>query len=100
MMGKAFSTLQHVFAVLPRFVALAPAVLVCIVVLVWQRRHDSRVWLLVAMMCTLIVGYFFWWGSANAFHFKLEQPLGPFYGYPLLMPLAVAGAWGATTLRS
>jgi 4-amino-4-deoxy-L-arabinose transferase-like glycosyltransferase len=98
--GEALETLRHFWAVLPRFVAFAPAVLACIVVLLVRRPRDRRTWLLVAMIGGLVVGYFFWWGSANAFHFKLERPLGPFYGYPLLVPGAVAAAWGFVTLRS
>lgn len=98
--GVAFETLRHFFFVLPRFVAFAPVVLGCIVVLFRRHPRDPRAWLLFAMFATNIVGYFFWWGNANTFHFRLEYGLGPFYGYPLLIPLAVAGAWGATEIRS
>jgi hypothetical protein len=98
--GLAFSTLQHLFAILPRFIAFAPAVVAGVGVLIWNKRRDARMWLLVAMMLTIIIGYFFWWGSANEFHFKLENALGPFYEYPLLPPLFIAGAWGVITLRS
>jgi hypothetical protein len=98
--GLAFSTLQHLFAILPRFIAFAPAVVAGVGVLIWNKRRDARMWLLVAMLLTIIIGYFFWWGSANEFHFKLENALGPFYAYPLLPPLLIAGAWGVVTLRS
>jgi hypothetical protein len=96
----ALETLRHVFAILPRFLGLFPLIIVGLIVVIWIRRRDARLWLLVSMMVIIIVGYFFWWGSANAFHFHLEKAMGPFYHYPLLPPLFVAAAWGFWMIRS
>ena len=96
--GRAFSTLGHLFSSLPHFVALAPAVLVCGGVCLWSRRRDARVWLLVAMIASVVVGYFFWWGVANSYAFGLDRSLGPFYYYPVLAPICVLAAWGAIAL--
>jgi len=98
--GTAFSTLGDFFLILPRFVAFAPAVVVCVVVLFRARGRDPRVWLLVSMFVANVVGYFFWWGNANTLHFDLQYSLGPFYGYALLVPLAAATGWGATEIRT
>jgi hypothetical protein len=98
--GLALATVRHTFAVLPRFIGFAPLVAACVGVLIWKRRKDERVWLLVAMIGTVIVGYFFWWGTANAYNFGLEYGLGPFYHYPMLGPLFVAASWGFMSLRS
>jgi len=98
--GLALSTLRHFFAVLPRFVAFAPAALICFGLVIFRRWRDARLWLLVAMMLTVIVGYLFWWGTADAFHFGLERELGPYYEYPILAALCVAVAWGFMLLRS
>ncbi|HWS45390.1 MAG TPA: glycosyltransferase family 39 protein [Acidimicrobiia bacterium] len=98
--GEAFATLRHVVAVYPRFVAFAPAVVICLGVAVVRRRRDPRLWLLVAMMLTVLVGYFFWWGVDNAFRFRLERALGPFYHYPALAALCIAAAWGVRLLRT
>ena len=50
--------------------------------------------LLVAMIATLVVAYFFWWGVANAVEFGLYESLGPFYHYLALGPLAVLAGVG------
>ena len=92
--GRAVATARHTIAVLPRFTAFAPVVLVGLGIAAGRYRRDTRMWLLVAMIATVLVGYLFWWGTANAFHFELERSLGPFYHYPLLVPLFVAAAWG------
>ena len=80
-------------------VAFAPVVLLLVGVAVWSRRRDVRVWLLVAMFAVVVVGYFFWWGVSNSYHFQLDRSLGPFYYYPVLAPLCVLAAWGAVLLR-
>jgi 4-amino-4-deoxy-L-arabinose transferase-like glycosyltransferase len=96
-LGTAIHTIGHVLLVLPLFIALTPLVLGFAGMLVWARRRDSRVWVLVAMIATVFIGYFFWWSPANAARFGLDKALGPFYHYPLLAPLIVAAAWGAVT---
>jgi hypothetical protein len=99
--GRAFSTVSHLFVALPRFVALAPAVIVLVGVCLWTRRRVAQTWLLVAMIAVVVVGYFFWWGVANSYAFALDRSLGPFYYYPLLAPLSVLAATGAVSvLRS
>jgi hypothetical protein len=98
-LGLAASTLGRVLEAFPRFLVAAPVVLVLAAAIVWLRRRDSRAWLLVAMVALPMVGYLFWWGTANAFEFHLEHALGPFYHYLLLPPLCIAAAWGAATWR-
>jgi hypothetical protein len=97
--GRAVSTLGHLFVVLPRFVAFAPVVIALVALAVWSGRRDLRLWLLVAMMTIVAVGCFSWWGVANSYHFELDRSLGPFYYYPLLVPLCVLAAWGAVLIR-
>jgi hypothetical protein len=97
--GRALSTLGHLFVVLPRFVAFAPVVAVLAGVVIWLRRRDMRLWLLVAMVVIVVFGYFWWWGPANSYHFELDRSLGPFYYYPVLAPLCVLAAWGLTLIR-
>lgn len=97
--GRAFSTLGHLFVVLPRFVAFAPVVVVCAAGCAWGRRADPRARLLAAMIIVVVVGYFFWWGVANSYEYGLDRSLGPFYYYPLLAPLCVLAAWGAVSMR-
>ncbi len=99
-LAKAFSTTGHVLALLPRFVGAAPVVAIGIGIAVWLGRRDARVWLLVATALTLIVGYFFWWGVANAEFFRLDIALGPFYQFGLLAPLTILGAWGLCRVSS
>lgn len=55
---------------------------------------DRRARLLVAMVATVVVGYTFWWGTANLLLFGLDHSLGPVYHEPLVLPLAVGAAWG------
>ena len=98
--GRAFTTLRETLAVWPKFIALAPAVLACAGLALWRQRRDARVWLLAAMIGIVVVGYFVWWGTANAIHFRLYKYLGPFYEYAALAPLCVAAAWGACSLRT
>ena len=97
--GRALSTLGHLFVALPRVVAFAPAVVVLVGVALWTRRRDARVWLLAAMFVVVVAGYFFWWGVSNSYHFELDRSLGPFYYYPVLAPLCVLAAWGAVLIR-
>ncbi len=98
-LGTAIHTLGHVLFDLTRFLAAAPIIIHLVGVLLWRRRRDTRVWLLIAMIAAVLVGYFFWWSPDNAIRFGLDQALGPFYHYPLLAPLVVAAAWGAITWR-
>jgi hypothetical protein len=98
--GRALSATWTSIAALPWFVFAAPVVLLCAGILVARRWRDARVRLLVAMIVTLIVAYFFWWGVANAIEFDLYDSLGPFYHYLVLGPLAVLAAWGITSIRS
>ncbi len=98
--GKALSTSGHDLALLPRFVGAAPVVAIGIALAVWLGRRDARVWLLVATAASIVVGYFFWWGTANAEFFRLDLALGPFYEYSLLAPLAILGAWGLCRVSS
>jgi hypothetical protein len=98
--GKAFATTGHVLALLPRFVGAAPVVAVGLGLAVWFGRRDARVWLLVGVVVSTIVAYFFWWGQANAEFFRIDRALGPFYEYALLAPLAVLAAWGLCRIAS
>jgi hypothetical protein len=98
-LGRAFSTLGHDLALLPRFVALAPLVLLFAGAAVWKHRADPRSWLLVGMVVTVVGAYFFWWATANAELFRIDRGLGPFYDYAALAPLCVLGAWGLATVK-
>lgn len=44
------------------------------------------------------VGYFFWWGAANAWSYNLHNILGPLYWFPLLATVAVLGGVGIDRL--
>ena len=97
--ARAWSTLLHDAALMPRFIAFAPLVLLCAGAAVVARRRDPRTWLLVAMIATVAGGYFFWWATANAAHFGIDRSLGPFYDYAVLPPICVLAARGATSIR-
>jgi Dolichyl-phosphate-mannose-protein mannosyltransferase len=91
--GEALSTVWHTLFALPRFVAAAPIVAVAAVVIAVARRSQWQARLLTAMVLSVFVGYFFWWGTANAVHFGLYTTLGPFYHYPVIVPVAILAAW-------
>ena len=97
--GRAFGAMWDSLAAFPRFVLAAPVLLLLGIVITVRQRRDARVWLLVGMIATLVVGYLSWWGVANAVEFDLPKSLGPFYHYLALGPLAVLGAWGLVQLR-
>jgi hypothetical protein len=97
--GRALRTLVHDLWLMPRFTALAPLVLLFSVALVWQRRLDARVWLLVGMVGVVFVAYFCWWATANADLFHIDRALGPLYDYAAVAPLCVLAAWGLATVR-
>jgi len=97
--ARAWSTLGHDLALMPRFVAFAPLVLFFVVAALWCRRSDPRCWLLVSMCVVVFGGYFFWWATANAELFGIDRTLGPFYDYAALAPLCVLAAWGMTSVR-
>ncbi len=92
--ARAFSTLQSVSAVMPRFLGAAPIVLLAALLACIFRWRAWQARLLLAMFLSVPLGYFFWWGTANAVHFRLQVPLGPFYHYAVLVPLTILGAWG------
>jgi hypothetical protein len=52
------------------------------------------------MLVTTVVGYVFWWGTANAVLFNLHTTLGPFYHYAMLAPVAVLAARAVTEVHS
>jgi hypothetical protein len=95
--ARAFSTFQSVSAVMPRFVGAAPVVLVAAPLVCIFRRRTWQARLLLAMLASIVAGYFFWWGTANAIHFGLQVSLGPFYHYAVLVPLAILAGWGVVT---
>ena len=91
--GAALHATLESILTFPRFVFMAPAVVLLAGYLIVRKWRDPRVRLLVAMIATLVVAYFFWWGVANAVDFGLYRSLGPFYHYLALGPLAVLAAW-------
>ncbi len=97
--GRAWSTFGRDLWLLPRFVAIAPVVLLSMGAVVWKRRRDARTWLLLGMVGVVVVSYFFWWATANAALFEIDRALGPFYHYAVLAPICVLAAWGATAVR-
>ncbi len=97
--GTALHATWESILTFPRFVFMAPAVLLLAGYAIARKGRDARVRLLVAMIATLVVAYFFWWGVANAVEFRLYESLGPFYHYLALGPLAVLAGWGLSLLR-
>ena len=97
--GTALHATWESILTFPRFVFVAPVVLLLAGYVVARKWRDARVRLLVAMIATLVVAYFFWWGVANAVEFRLYESLGPFYHYLAVGPLAVLAAWGLSLLR-
>ncbi len=97
--GRAVHATWESILTFPRFVFMAPVVLLLAGYVIARKWRDARVRLLVAMIATLVVAYFFWWGVANAVEFRLYDSLGPFYHYLALGPLAVLAAWGLSLLR-
>ena len=97
--GRALGGMWDSLSAFPRFVVATPVLLLLAVFVVVRQRRDPRVWLLVGMIATLIVGYLSWWGVVNAVEFDLTRSLGPFYHYLALGPLAVLAAWGLVKMR-
>ncbi len=97
--GRALGGMWDSLSAFPRFVVATPVLLLLAVFVVVRQRRDPRVWLLVGMIATLIVGYLSWWGVVNAVEFDLTRSLGPFYHYLALGPLAVLAAWGLVQVR-
>lgn len=63
-------------------------------------RRRSVGWLLVAQALVFPVGYFVWWGAANAWSYRLHLLLGPLYWFPVLAVVAVLGAVGIDRLAT
>lgn len=63
-------------------------------------RRERTTKLLVVLMLAFPLGYFFWWGAANAIKFGLHQVLGPFYWLPSLVPMAVLTGLGIEAVVS
>ena len=62
----------------PRFVFVAPVLLLLAVFVVVRQRRDARVWLLVGMIATSIVGYFFVVGRGQRRRVRpATSPSGP-----------------------
>jgi len=97
--GRALGGMWDSLSAFPRFVVATPVLLLLAIFVVVRQRRDPRVWLLVGMIATLIVGYLSWWGVVNAVEFDLTRSLGPFYHYLALGPLAVLAAWGLVQVR-
>jgi 4-amino-4-deoxy-L-arabinose transferase-like glycosyltransferase len=84
---------------LMRVVLGGPILLAAAALVTVARRRQPETWLLAVMTLVVPIGYFFWWGTANSVHFGLHTVLGPFYWYPILLPLAVLGGWGLDSWR-
>jgi hypothetical protein len=97
--GRALGGMWDSLFAFPRFVVATPVLLLLAVIVAVRQRRDPRVWLLIGMIATLIVGYLSWWGVVNAVDYDLPRSLGPFYHYLALGPLAVLGAWGLVQLQ-
>lgn len=65
----------------------------------WAPRR-GRAWLVAAQGLIVPVGYFFWWGAANARAYQLHKLLGPIYWFALLVTFAVLGAIGVDGLAT
>jgi hypothetical protein len=63
-------------------------------------RRRSVGWLLAAQALVFPVGYFVWWGAANAWSYRLHLLLGPLYWFPLLAVVAVLAAVGIDRLAT
>lgn len=56
--------------------------------------------LVVAQGLIFPVGYFVWWGSANARSYHLHDLLGPLYWFPVLAAVSVLGGAGVDRLAA
>ena len=79
---EALAAVWHTLLALPRFIVAVPIVGTAALLVAVVRRSQWQARLLVAMTMSMFIGYFFWWGTANAVHFGLVETLGPFYHTP------------------
>jgi hypothetical protein len=63
-------------------------------------RRRSVAWLVVAQGLIFPLGYFVWWGAANAWAYGLHDLLGPLYWFPLLASVSVLGGAGIDRLAT
>ncbi|WP_421120598.1 hypothetical protein ACE2AJ_04600 [Aquihabitans daechungensis] len=75
------------------------AVALAVVGFVAVRRRGLR-WLIVAQGLVFPLGYFVWWGAANAWSYGLHDLLGPLYWFPLLASVSVLGGAGIDRLAA
>ncbi|MEZ5246700.1 MAG: hypothetical protein R2707_16500 [Acidimicrobiales bacterium] len=92
--GKALQSQLTNLRSLPRFLAAAPLIVGLAVAASVGLRKRPEVRLLLAMSVTIVVGYTFWWGTANLVEFELHRSLGPAYHYSLLIPVVTLASIG------
>ncbi len=63
-------------------------------------RSRGLGWLVMAQGLLFPVGYFVWWGAANAWSYKLHDLLGPLYWFPTLASVSVLGGAGIDRLAA
>ncbi|MCU1371175.1 MAG: hypothetical protein JWO77_2369 [Ilumatobacteraceae bacterium] len=90
--GEAWRTVLAFAASLTDWLPGGLLVLVLAVLGVRALRGRSLRWLLLAQGLVFPLGYFVWWGAANAWSYQLHLLLGPLYWFPLLGTVAVLGA--------
>jgi hypothetical protein len=88
---------DNVFA-LPVFVFAWPAVFALAAYGTWLKRRCRQTWLLIGMVVATVVGYFFWWGTANLVDFGLQDLVGPCYHYLLIVPVVILAACAVDAL--
>jgi 4-amino-4-deoxy-L-arabinose transferase-like glycosyltransferase len=97
--GEALSALAHSLAAFPRFLVAAPVIIVFALIAVFGRRRDIRTALLGISVVCVLVGYLYWWGTANAVHFGIHATLGPFYHYFVVAPVVILAAHALARLQ-
>jgi hypothetical protein len=93
--GTAASTVGTFTAITPLWIGGGVITLGLVAVALVMGRGDTRRWLLLGTAGAVVVGYFFWWGTANFVSFHLHRALGPAYWLGAVGPLAALAVIGA-----
>jgi hypothetical protein len=98
--GEAWRTMLGFAGSLPDWL---PGGLLILVLAAFGFRavRDRRLAVLVLAQGLIFpVGYFVWWGAANAWSYRLHDLLGPLYWFPLLATASVLGGAGIDRLAA
>jgi hypothetical protein len=98
--GEAWRTVLAFAASLTDWLPGGLLVLVLVVIGLRALRRQSGGWLVLTQGLVFPIGYFVWWGAANAWSYRLQLYLGPLYWFPLLASVAVLGGVGLDRLAT